>query len=118
MHVSKPPKEGTAMSSFYKHLKTIAAKYNNATIEGVHKKINLADVLLAWEHERFSMKRLPAFTLSSLKSHKDPIRTTIFQDKEEFVLRNAQKNVKILAEALASHIYNIEDGEIFSGVMV
>jgi len=29
-----------------------------------------------------------------------------------------QKNVKIIAEALASYIYNIKDGEIFTGSMV
>lgn len=67
MHVSKPPKEGTSMNSFYKILKAVAQRYGNVTVEGVHKKINLADTLLAWEHERFSMKRMPAFTLSNLK---------------------------------------------------
>jgi len=67
MHVSKPPKDGTYMNNFYKQLRTIGQKYNNVNVEGVHKKINLADVLLAWEHERFSMKRMPAFTISSLK---------------------------------------------------
>lgn len=67
MHVSKPPKEGTATSAFFKSLKTSAKRYGLGSVDGVHKKINLADVLLAWEHERFSMKRLPAFTLSNLK---------------------------------------------------
>lgn len=67
MHVSKPPKEGTHMNNFYKNLRSTGQIYGNATVEGVHKKINLADTLLAWEHERFSMKRMPAFTLSSLK---------------------------------------------------
>lgn len=67
MHVSKPPKEGTPMNSFYKTLKAVAQRYGNITVEGVHKKINLADTLLAWEHERFSMKRMPAFTVSNLK---------------------------------------------------
>lgn len=67
MHVSKPPKEGTHTHAFFKALKATAKRFGDASVEGVHKKINLADVILAWEHERFSMKRLPAFTLSNLK---------------------------------------------------
>lgn len=73
MHVSKPPKEGTQIHAFFKSLKATAKRFSSgdSTVEGVHKKINLADVLLAWEHERFSMKRLPAFTLSNLKVGKE-----------------------------------------------
>ncbi|XP_053694499.1 nicalin-1 [Sabethes cyaneus] len=121
MHVSKPPKEGTSMNGFYRTLKAVAQRNGNVTVEGVHKKINLADTLLAWEHERFSMKRMPAFTLSSLKSHKDPVRNTIFEDDdEEDQLDRLETNVKILAETLASYIYNLpaeNAGEIFSGSM-
>ncbi|XP_058057973.1 BOS complex subunit ncln [Anopheles bellator] len=123
MHVSKPPKEGTAMSGFYKTLRTVAQRYGNVTVEGVHKKINLADTLLAWEHERFSMKRMPAFTLSNVKSHKDPLRNTIFEDDTpEERLDALERNVKIIAEALASHIYSVPAengaaGEIFTGSM-
>lgn len=71
MHVSKPPKEGTHMNNFYKQLKVASQRFGNVTVEGVHKKINLADLILAWEHERFSMKRMPAFTLSNLKVRDD-----------------------------------------------
>lgn len=119
MHVSKPPKEGTPMNAFYRTLKTVAQRYGNYTVEGVHKKINLADTLLAWEHERFSMKRMPAFTLSNLKSHKDPLRNTIFQDEDpEEQLDRLETNVKILAESLAAYIYQLPaDGEIFTGTM-
>lgn len=120
VHVSKPPKEGTAVNAFYKHLKRTAQLYgNNVTVDGVHKKINLADVHLAWEHERFSMKRVPALTLSSLRSHKEPVRHTMFEADTEQTLLLAQRNAKIVAEALGAYVYGGQDhGELFSGSTV
>ena len=47
-------------------------------LEVVHKKVRLSEDLLAWEHERFSMKRLPAATLSSLSNHKQSRVSSIF----------------------------------------
>ncbi|XP_018800945.1 PREDICTED: nicalin-1 isoform X1 [Bactrocera latifrons] len=118
MHVSKPPKEGTAMNDFFKLLKNVAAQYGNVTVDGVHKKINLADQQLAWEHERFSMRRLPAFTISALKSPKEPARTTIFKDEEEQVIAQTQQHAKILAETLAHYVYGLQEPyEIFAGPM-
>lgn len=118
MHVSKPPKDGTNVNKFFKQLKATAQTYANATVEGIHKKINLADVQLAWEHERFSIKRLSAFTLSSLKSHKDPLRNTIFEESRADTIAVAQRNAKIIAESLATHIYGREQGEILTGTNV
>ncbi|GAB0088901.1 Nicalin [Sergentomyia squamirostris] len=118
MHVSKPPKDGTHMNNFYKHLKVAAQRFGNVSVEGVHKKINLAgDIIMAWEHERFSMKRMPAFTLSSLKSHKDPLRSTIFTDISPTGLDTLEIYTKIMAESLASYIYNLNEAEIFTGSM-
>ncbi|XP_053968165.1 BOS complex subunit NCLN isoform X1 [Anastrepha ludens] len=115
MHVSKPPKEGTAMNDFFKLLKTLSAQYYNVTVDGVHKKINLADQQLAWEHERFSMKRLPAFTISALKSPKEPIRYTIFKDSDAHIIAQTQQHAKIIAESLAHYIYGIQEpNEIFA----
>lgn len=129
MHVSKPPKDGTSINNFYKLLKLNAQRYGNQTVEGVHKKINLADLTMAWEHERFSMKRVPAFTISNLKNFKDPQRNTIFSEmKRGQSLAVAVQNAKILAETLAEYVYRNDsmqflqsdqfDAEIFSGSMV
>lgn len=44
-----------------------AGAAEGVTVEMVHRKINLQEDTQAWEHEKFSMRRLPAFTLSRLQ---------------------------------------------------
>nr|XP_049700921.1 LOW QUALITY PROTEIN: nicalin-1 [Helicoverpa armigera] len=99
MHVSKPPKPGGAAHSLKSRL---GVNIN-------HKKINLADELLAWQHERFSIRRMTAFTLSSLQSHKDPSRSTVLDLPSEAGIRNLAANIAATARALASHVYNLTD---------
>lgn len=118
MHVSKPPKEGTPSSYFFKDLKTSADRYPTVTVDGVHKKINLADELLAWEHERFSIRRLPAFTLSSVKSHRDLSRSTILDTKDTLDLDRIVKHTHVIAETLAKQLYNLTNEEVFSQSLV
>ncbi|XP_039276240.1 nicalin-like [Nilaparvata lugens] len=105
VHVSKPPKEGSAAANFLKELET--ASENKAKVEMIHKKINLKEEVLAWEHERYSIRRLPAFTLSSIRSHKDPTRGTILDVKKNLNMDALLQNARIVAQALSSHIYNI-----------
>ena len=62
---------------FAKTLEKEANKTANYHFEIVHKKINLANELLAWEHERFSLNKIPALSLSHFYSYKDSDRTTI-----------------------------------------
>lgn len=115
MHVSKPPKDGSPASAFYKNLKTMGEKHETVAIEGVHKKINLAEDILAWEHERYSIRRLPAFTLSSVKSHKDSVRSTISDVKENLDVDRLTSNIKTIADALGKFVYDIPDGGVFGG---
>uniref|UniRef100_A0A672HLP4 BOS complex subunit NCLN n=1 Tax=Salarias fasciatus TaxID=181472 RepID=A0A672HLP4_SALFA len=78
LHVSKPPKEGTPQFSLLKELEmVVTSQYPEVKFSMVHKKINLADDMLAWEHERFGIRRLPAFTLSHLPSHRLAQRSSI-----------------------------------------
>ncbi len=76
MHVSRTPKEGEASFLFSKILNKFAQR-ENTTFDLIHKKINLSNEHLSWEHERFSLRELSAFTLSHFVSSNDTDRTTI-----------------------------------------
>ncbi|KAL1449054.1 hypothetical protein WDU94_000291 [Cyamophila willieti] len=123
--VSKPPKPGTPVDKFYQIFSKVASAKQqqhhsssspspsplNITVK--HKKINLQDAWLAWEHEHFSMRKYRAFTLSALENHKDIRRNTILDTKDSLDIPTLTRNIEILAESLASYVYNIQDSSIF-----
>ncbi|XP_061594278.1 BOS complex subunit ncln isoform X2 [Cololabis saira] len=126
LHVSKPPKEGTPQFALLKELETVAmTQYPEVKFSMVHKKINLADDMLAWEHERFGIRRLPAFTLSHLPSHRSAQRSSIMDVRSVSLssrhgageppagphvdVKKLGRNTKVLAEALARVIYNLTE---------
>ena len=45
-----------------------------------HKKVRIGagEELVAWEHERFSLRRIPAATVSRMSLHTDPRRKAMF----------------------------------------
>uniref|UniRef100_A0A8C1AAN9 Nicalin n=1 Tax=Cyprinus carpio carpio TaxID=630221 RepID=A0A8C1AAN9_CYPCA len=110
LHVSKPPKEGSPQHALLRELETVAAhQHPDLKFSMVHKKINLADDTLAWEHERFGIRRLPAFTLSHLESHRSPARHSIMDMRPHVDLTKLSRNTKVIAEALARVIYNLTE---------
>ncbi|XP_037401118.1 nicalin-1 isoform X5 [Pygocentrus nattereri] len=125
LHVSKPPKEGSPQHALLKELQMVVSEqYPDVKFSMVHKKINLADDTLAWEHERFGIRRLPAFTLSHLESHRSAARNSIMDMRPHVDLKKLSRNTKLIAEALARVIYNLTekgtngDLEIFTQQMV
>ncbi|XP_068175077.1 BOS complex subunit ncln isoform X3 [Antennarius striatus] len=110
LHVSKPPKEGTPQYFLLKELElVVASQYPEVKFSMVHKKINLADDMLAWEHERFGIRRLPAFTLSHLPSHRLAQRSSIMDVRPHVDMQKLSRNTKVVAEALARVIYNLTE---------
>ncbi|XP_070816337.1 BOS complex subunit ncln isoform X2 [Chaetodon auriga] len=141
LHVSKPPKEGTPQYALLRELEmVVASQYPEVKFSMVHKKINLADDMLAWEHERFGIRRLPAFTLSHLASHRLAQRSSIMDVRSvspssrhgageppagpHVDVKKLGRNTKVVAEALARVIYNLTekgapgDLQIFTEQMV
>ncbi|XP_026941344.1 BOS complex subunit NCLN isoform X6 [Sagmatias obliquidens] len=110
LHVSKPPREGTLQHSFLRELETVAAhQFPEVRFSMVHKKINLAEDILAWEHERFAIRRLPAFTLSHLESHRDGQRSSIMDVRSRVDSKTLTRNTRLIAEALTRVIYNLTE---------
>ncbi|KAM6395818.1 BOS complex subunit NCLN isoform 1-T1 [Rhynochetos jubatus] len=110
LHVSKPPKEGTLQHAFLRELEmVVASQFPEVKFSMVHKKINLAEDMLAWEHERFAIRRLPAFTISHLESHRDSLRNSIMDRRAQIDTKALTRNTRIIAEALTRVIYNLTD---------
>lgn len=122
LHVSKPPKEGSAGELFHGHLESssLALYPEEAPVQMVHKKINLADDSLSWEHERFSIRRLPAFTLSHHSGPRTQERGSLLDTVDSVSSDVLQRNTRIIAEALACSLYpRLADtgckGQVFAG---
>ncbi|KAG8454782.1 hypothetical protein GDO86_001124 [Hymenochirus boettgeri] len=110
LHVSKPPREGTLQHTFLRELEmVISSQFSDVKFSMVHKKINLAEDTLAWEHERFAIRRLPAFTISHLDSHRSGHRNSILDLRWKVDSEVLSRNTRILAEALTRVIYNLTD---------
>ncbi|XP_069819766.1 BOS complex subunit NCLN-like [Dendropsophus ebraccatus] len=107
LHVSRPPAEGTAQWEFMKELQSVVQSppFLGVNFSVIHKKINLGENILSWEHEQFSLRRLPAFTVSHLDSPKNAGRSTILDTRSRVDVRTLRRNTQVLCEALARFLY-------------
>eukprot|EP00899_Mesostigma_viride_P016085 jgi/Mesvir1/24478/Mv21836-RA.1 len=108
LHVSKPAKDPFVQQVYDSF--SGAAQAGGIPLEVVHKKINMSDPKLAWEHEQFSRQRLLAMTLSA---HRDPAsagrRPSIMDRRARVNATSVTRAAKLVAEAVASVIFGHGD---------
>ncbi|XP_033483423.2 BOS complex subunit ncln [Epinephelus lanceolatus] len=110
MHVSRPPKPDAPMHSFIQQLEeVVSSRFPWVKVGLVHKKINLVESTVAWEHERYSLRRIPSFTLSHLEDPKSELRGSMLDTMSQVDFRKMKRNGIIIAEALARYMYNLSD---------
>ncbi|KAK9050696.1 hypothetical protein SSX86_030334 [Deinandra increscens subsp. villosa] len=112
LHVSKPP-ENAYVKQIFEGLSNVAEELG-VKVGLKHKKINVSNSRVAWEHEQFSRLRVTAATLSGLSVAPNLLESTGgISDKSEFVDETAVvQGVKLVAESLARHIYGQEGKNI------
>uniref|UniRef100_A0A8C5CKC9 BOS complex subunit NCLN n=1 Tax=Gadus morhua TaxID=8049 RepID=A0A8C5CKC9_GADMO len=110
MHVSRTPRPDSPMHSFIQHLEeVVSSRFPWVGLEMVHKKINLVESTVAWEHERYSLRRIPGFTLSHLEDPKSELRGSILDTMSQVDFRKLKRNGVIIAESLARFMFNLSD---------
>ncbi|ONK57477.1 uncharacterized protein A4U43_C09F910 [Asparagus officinalis] len=112
MHVSKPP-ENAYIKQVFDSLSDVA-KEMGVTIGIKHKKINISNSRVAWEHEQFSRVRVTAATLSELPAAPELFERTggLYDTRGAVDDRAVHKSVKLVAESLARHIYGHKGKDI------
>ncbi|XVE79208.1 hypothetical protein DITRI_Ditri14bG0039000 [Diplodiscus trichospermus] len=105
IHVSKPP-ENAYIKQIFDGFSNVAEELD-LKVGLKHKKINISNPRVAWEHEQFSRLRVTAATLSELSVAPELLESTggLF-DSRQFVNETAIiRGVKLVAESLVRHIY-------------
>ncbi|RZC90816.1 hypothetical protein C5167_028653 [Papaver somniferum] len=112
MHVSKPP-ENAFIKQLYEGFSDVAADLG-VKVGVKHKKINISNSRVAWEHEQFSRARITAATLSELSVAPGLLESFGgLHDQRPLVNPAAVvRSVKLVAESLARHIYGYQGKNI------
>ncbi|MBA0558035.1 hypothetical protein Gohar_010792, partial [Gossypium harknessii] len=107
IHVSKPP-ENAYIKQIFEGLSNVAEELD-LKVGLKHKKINISNPRVAWEHEQFSRLRVTAATLSELSVTPELLESTggLF-DTRQYVNETAiVRGVKLVAESLAVRSYDL-----------
>nr|CAD1818040.1 unnamed protein product [Ananas comosus var. bracteatus] len=112
IHVSKPP-ENPYIKQIYETFSDVA-KDIGVSIGVKHKKINVSNPRVAWEHEQFSRFRVTAATLSELPVAPEFLESTggLYDTRKSTDEKAIYRSVKLVAESIAKHIYGHEGRNI------
>ncbi|KAI5577849.1 hypothetical protein POPTR_009G160400v4 [Populus trichocarpa] len=112
IHVSKPP-ENTFIKQIFEGFSTVAEELG-FEVGLKHKKINISNPRVAWEHEQFSKLRVTAATLSELSTAPELLESTGgLSDSRHFINETAiVRSIKLVAESVARHIYGCQGKNI------
>ncbi|GLT81986.1 hypothetical protein SLE2022_004040 [Rubroshorea leprosula] len=112
IHVSKPP-ENAYIKQIFEGFSEVAEELGiNVGLK--HKKINISNPRVAWEHEQFSRLRVTAATLSELSVAPELLESTgdLFDSRPSVDETAIIRSVKLVAESLARHIYDYQGKNI------
>ncbi|KAF0899554.1 hypothetical protein E2562_020760 [Oryza meyeriana var. granulata] len=112
MHVSKPP-ENPYIKQIFEDLSDVS-KEMGVSVGIKHKKINVSNPRVAWEHEQFSRFRVTALTLSELSSPPEFLESTggLYDTRESADAESVIRTVRLVSESLARHIYGLKGRNI------
>ncbi|XP_011043354.1 PREDICTED: nicalin-1-like [Populus euphratica] len=112
IHVSKPP-ENAFIKQIFEGFSTVAEELG-LEVGLKHKKINISNPRVAWEHEQFSKLRVTAATLSELSTAPELLESTGgLSDSRHFINETAiVRSIKLVAESIARHIYGCQGKNI------
>uniref|UniRef100_A0AAV2M5H2 BOS complex subunit NCLN n=1 Tax=Knipowitschia caucasica TaxID=637954 RepID=A0AAV2M5H2_KNICA len=110
-HVSRPPRPESPLWKFTQVLdEVVQSRFPSWSFSSLHKKINLGESSVSWEHERFSVRRISALSLSHLRGGERGEREgrgSVLDTMSSVDLRSLRTNGLIIAEALGRLMFNL-----------
>ncbi len=101
------------MREFFDILQTVSKRFGVSS-DFVHKKIRIDDASVPWQHEQFSKKRIASATISRFAEPTN--RSSIFDTANRVNVAALQRNIHIVAEALASYVLDLDGSvSVFQG---
>jgi len=109
LHVSKPAKT-PFITTLYENFES-TAKHMGIPFTLDHKKINVSDPTIYWQHEQFAKKRQNILAVT-LSGRPEPVYGSIFDTTASMNKNHLRRNIKYVLEVVGKHIYNRTDRDL------